>query len=182
MKHSCFWMGTIVNFVKEMKTLGVFFADVLIWSHHIKHVQTKLNKVNGLMNRLFLQIQTKIAAYNSFFLSTINYCHLVWGITLQQYIEKRMIVHWKAVRIMSNIPWFFSRWHLFWKIQHHESVIHKQLEISLACTYGTTILTSNMFLLQLFYLGKLSNIQRQAEVTVYFSGMQNTLLKSIIAL
>lgn len=36
---------------KENETIGVFFADNLSWNHHIKHVQTKLNKVDGLINR-----------------------------------------------------------------------------------------------------------------------------------
>lgn len=43
--------GNNIEFVQEIKALGVFFSEHLTWDQHINHVGMKLNKLNGLMNK-----------------------------------------------------------------------------------------------------------------------------------
>lgn len=144
--------GEEVGIVNEIKTLGVIFSETLSWNRHVEQLCNKLNKVCGILNahRHFLPIAVKRLIYNALFLSTLNYCHLIWSTTSKENVAKLKICQKRALRAIANIPcqahtldYFFH-----YKLLPVESIY----PFRLASTYRSAVLACNHSFLNLINL------------------------------
>ncbi|XP_042146490.1 uncharacterized protein LOC121835973, partial [Ixodes scapularis] len=96
-----------VDVVPSVKSLGVVFEEHLVWNKLNEIIANKLSRVVGILTKLrfFLPTNIKLLIYNSLFLSHINYCHLVWGITTTSNLTKLFSLQKKAVRVITGSPY-----------------------------------------------------------------------------
>ena len=73
--------------------LGVIIDDKLSWSKHITAIKAKMSRYIGLLYKLkcTLPLAARKTLFQSFVQSHVNYCSLVWGLTIKSNIE---IVTW----------------------------------------------------------------------------------------
>ena len=98
--------GSKIDEVDRAKFLGVIIDNKLNWSHHTKHVTTKMSKGIGIIikaRKYFNQV-TLLNLYNTMVLPYISYCIHVWGKAASTHINKIHILQKKIVRIISGVP------------------------------------------------------------------------------
>lgn len=90
--------------VKTFKFLGVNLQENLQWTHHITQTCSKLSKALAMLYKVkgFLPKKSLITLYNSFFLSHLNYCSLVWNFTTETNINKIKLLQKRAIRIITS--------------------------------------------------------------------------------
>ena len=96
--------GNTIEISDHVKLLGVHIDDRLKFNDHVKILCTKANRQLKVMNRFKNQLgdKEKRAMFNSFVLSTFNFCPVVWmfcGITAIKKIER---VQERALRFLTN--------------------------------------------------------------------------------
>lgn len=92
--------------VKTFKFLGVTLQENLQWNCHVNQTCTKLSKAIAMLHRVktFLPKKSLITLYNSFFLSHLNYCSLVWNFTTEANVRKIKTLQKRAIRIITSSP------------------------------------------------------------------------------
>lgn len=97
---------TPIDIVPCFKTLGVIFQENLSWDMHVNSLATKLSQTIGLVyrNRHILPTKIMMLIFNTLFLSSLNYCHLVWATTTQGNLEKLYVLQKKFLRVVENVP------------------------------------------------------------------------------
>ncbi|XP_040072796.1 uncharacterized protein LOC120849001 [Ixodes scapularis] len=95
----------IIQYVENVKTLGVFFSYNMSWNDHIRHVRTKLSRIVGVLNkyRNILPTSVKIQLFKSLFYPILCYAHLVWGSTGTTNLNLLRILQKKALRAIANV-------------------------------------------------------------------------------
>ena len=81
--------GTKIERKSEARFLGVIIDDKMTWSSHILAVRTKMSRYIGLLYKLkkLLPLNARLAIFQSFVQSHLNYCSLVWGFTCKSRID-----------------------------------------------------------------------------------------------
>lgn len=81
----------------------------LSWDDHVSYLGSKLSQIIGIVyrKREMLPLNVMILIYQSLFYSHLNYCHLVWGTTTQENLNKLHVLQKSFLRVMENLP----RWH-----------------------------------------------------------------------
>lgn len=97
---------TPIDIVPCFKTLGVIFQETLSWDMHVNSLATKLSQTIGLVyrNRHILPTKIMMLIFNTLFLSSLHYCHLVWATTTQGNLEKLYVLQKKFLRVVENVP------------------------------------------------------------------------------
>lgn len=135
-----------------MKTLGIYLSEDLSWNYPVNHVQTKVNRINGLLNQHQHSFSTKIKIIiqKSFFVSTINHFLAVWGTTSLQNKQKLVIAPKRVIRHFADFPTFFHTTVCFEK----SSILKQSLlqNYRLIVTYNTAVRENSTSLLSLFNL------------------------------
>jgi len=92
--------GTIIDFVKEFKYLGVILDSHLTWKPHIKYVSKKVAQTNGVMIRMkrYLPPYILLTLYNSLILPYLSYGIMVWG----AHSERLFKLQKQSVRTITN--------------------------------------------------------------------------------
>ena len=80
--------------------LGVIIDDKLSWSKHITAIKAKMSRYIGLLYKLkcTLPLVARKTLFQSFVQSHVNYCSLVWGLTIKSNIENIFTSQKKALR------------------------------------------------------------------------------------
>ena len=86
------------------KFLGVTIDSNLNWNEHIKNIHTTVSRNIGVLYRLrnFLTEKSLFILYNSFVLSHIMYCNIVWGNCATTKINSLLLLQKRALRIITN--------------------------------------------------------------------------------
>lgn len=100
--------NTIIEKVNTFKFLGVTLNQHLLWNDHINSMCTKLAKTIGILYKAkdVLNRKSLITLYNSFFLSHINYCTLIWCFTTENNIHRLRVLQKRAIRIISSVSMY----------------------------------------------------------------------------
>ena len=79
-----------IECTKQIKYLGVFIDNHLKWEPHIKHINNKLTKNIGILNKLrfYTSVDTLKQLYYTLVFPYINYTLLSWGTASQSQIQK----------------------------------------------------------------------------------------------
>lgn len=94
----------IIEVVPNVKTLGVIFNQKLTWNEHVELIASRLAKACGVLCRLRETIPSKVKLilYNALFSSHLMYCHLVWGTTSKENINKLLLLQKRLFVILQT--------------------------------------------------------------------------------
>lgn len=94
--------------VETFKFLGITLNQHLLWTDHINSLCTKLAKTIGMLykSKDFLDKKPLVTLYNSFFLSHINYCTLIWCFTTEYNINRLKVLQKRAIRLISSVSMY----------------------------------------------------------------------------
>ena len=97
---------TKIENVSIQKLLGVYIDHNLTWDVQINKVCNKLNSKLSLLKRLshFLNEDMKKLFYNSYIMSTFDYCCPVWAKSKQTHIRKITTLQKRAGKIILQKP------------------------------------------------------------------------------
>ena len=89
-----------IECTKQIKYLGVFIDNHLKWEPHIKHINNKLTKNIGILNKLrfYTSVRTLKHLYYTLIFPYINYALLSWGSSSQFLIQKIKTKQNKCIR------------------------------------------------------------------------------------
>ena len=101
----------------ETKFLGVTIDSNLTWNSHIRNICMLVSKGIGILNKLKFSLQPKslLTLYNSFILSHMSYCNIVWGFSNKTKITEILNLQIKALRICSHSHY----------LAHTDPIFHK---------------------------------------------------------
>ena len=86
---------------QETTFLGVLIDSNVTWNSHIRNICMLVSRGIGILYKLryYLSQRSLLMLYNSFILSNISYCNIVWGNSNNMKIEKILRLQKKALRI-----------------------------------------------------------------------------------
>ena len=86
----------------EEKLLGVTISNTLCWDKHSDHVLKTCNSYLYLLTRIkiYLSLQNRILVYNSYILTHLDYCRIIWGSCNSVSEDKRIHFQKGAARII----------------------------------------------------------------------------------
>lgn len=86
--------------------LGVKIDDKLTWKQHIDHVNSKLCKSIGILNKVKSIISTHclLKLYKCLVLPYINYCNIVWGSVSPSTKLKVVTTQKRAIKLALKVP------------------------------------------------------------------------------
>ena len=84
--------------------LGVLLNENLSWKPHLSHLAGKMSKSIGLIYKssFYLSGNSLRILYNSLILPYLFYCNLVWGSTYKSNLQRLVILHKRALRIINK--------------------------------------------------------------------------------
>lgn len=96
--------GDVIDYVSEIKYLGVYLDPQLSFSSHIDYLCKKLGKKIGFFNRIAscLSQWSKMLIYNTIILPHFNYCSSLLISCTKNDIDRLQIQQNKAMRIILN--------------------------------------------------------------------------------
>jgi len=99
--------GIILEQIKEFNLLGVTIDEHLTWQSQINSVCRKLNFKLALLKRInyFINYETKKLFYNSYILTTMDYCCALWCSATQSHLRKIHSIQKRAAKIILNKPY-----------------------------------------------------------------------------
>ena len=73
----------------SVKYLGIHIDHNLSWDYHIKEMNAKLSRINGILSKLrhYVPKQTLTSVYYAIFYSHMTYGCLVWSLTTQNNLD-----------------------------------------------------------------------------------------------
>ena len=73
----------------SVKYLGINIDHNLSWDCHIKEMNAKLSRTNGILSKLrhYVPKKTMLSVYYALFYSHMTYGSLVWSLTTQKYLD-----------------------------------------------------------------------------------------------
>ena len=121
-----FGTGTIKQ-VRHTRCLGVKLDDKLCWSPHVSEISKSfVQKLNLLKALRFLPQPVRLDFYFKVIMPSVTYGLLIWGSCNKTLMDSLQRIHFRAARIIYNLPWDTPRNHLItqhkWKpITHWHS-------------------------------------------------------------
>ena len=90
--------------VDNIKFLGVFIQENLLWNTHINHICNRVSKATSVLARLkhYLPKYALKVIYNSLCLSHISYALIVWGAASVSDMGRLQKLHKKGIRHVCN--------------------------------------------------------------------------------
>lgn len=84
------------------------FSQKLLWENHTDAVSTRFSHMVGMIHTCenILSSKRLITLYNSFFLSYLNYCCIIWGSASHSSLQRIKITKKRALKIIVGI----DRW------------------------------------------------------------------------
>ena len=96
--------GHQIGEVYETKFLGIYIESKHTWKEHIKYISGKISRGNGMVikARKFLNRESLMNIYYSFFYPYITYCNHIWGNANKTSLNRITILQKKIVRIICH--------------------------------------------------------------------------------
>ena len=100
-----YFNDTAIEWVSEIKYLGVIIDSKLKFNHHINHICSKLSGLLGLLYSMnhFMPIKTMMSLYHSLVGSTVNQNIIIWGGAPKCHTSKIFTSQNKIIRIILNV-------------------------------------------------------------------------------
>ena len=110
-----YYNGTILNYVSNIKILGVYFDQRLSFSTHIMELRKQLCYKLSLLRKAksMLPLKVKLNFYYAHFYSMFIYCLLVWGTASRHHLNLLLLIQKAVLRIIYNVPFNFHTETLF---------------------------------------------------------------------
>ena len=122
-----------INEKQETKFLGVLIDSNVTWNSHIRNICMLASRGIGILYKLKYNLSQKslLMLYNSFIMSCISYCNIVWGNSSKMKIDAILRLQKKALRICTHSHY----------IAHTDPIFHnlKRLKIADIHTFHTAI-------------------------------------------
>ena len=101
---SIFIDENVLNFVSEVKFLGVIIDDQVKYDQHIIYIRKKISKSIGIIYRIkqFIPLSCLRNLYFSLIHPFFLYCLPIFGATYDTHIEPLILLQKRAIRILSN--------------------------------------------------------------------------------
>ena len=98
--------GVGIERVPHTKYLGVIIDDCLTWAMHISHIEKKISKSIGVINRAkhVLNRNTLVMLYYALIYPYLSYCHLIWGKSPNVHLRKLVVLQKRVIRIITMSP------------------------------------------------------------------------------
>lgn len=96
--------GIQIDYVSEIKFLGVTIDNRLTWKTHIRHIQTKISKSLAIINKAkqVLDVNILRTLYCTLILPYLSYCVEVWGNNYNNAIHSLCMLQKRAIRIINK--------------------------------------------------------------------------------
>ena len=94
--------GQDIEFSKSITALGICIDENLTFDEHVNNICLKASRQISALQRLtgFIDMPGRKAIYNSFIVSNLNYCPLVWFFTSRESINKMQKIQERALRFV----------------------------------------------------------------------------------
>ena len=98
------------NQVSYKKIFGALLNENLSWKEHLKHIENKIAKSIGLMDKAkpFLDKDSLLPLYFSYIHSYINYANLAWASTHKTNMKKIHSQQKHALRVVYNKDGYYN--------------------------------------------------------------------------
>ena len=85
--------------VNNIIFLGTYIDSKFCWNTHISHIEGKISKWIGIINRIKYKINedTKLMLYNTLILPYFNYCCSIWGNNYPSRINNLFVMQKKDI-------------------------------------------------------------------------------------
>ena len=105
--------------VQMKKLLGVTLTNTLCWDTHIENVLKTLNLYLFMLsrNKMFVNIQKRKLFFNSYILTHLDYCCIIWGNYSDCSKDKRIKLKKRAANVILNKTLETPSAELFTKLQ-----------------------------------------------------------------
>ena len=82
----------------SVKYLGIHIDRNLSWDCHIKEMNAKLSRTNGILSKLrhYVPKKTMLSVYHALFYSHMTYGRLVWSLTTQKNLDSIFMLQKKV--------------------------------------------------------------------------------------
>ena len=127
--------NTHIEQISTQKLLGIFIDDNLSWSYQIQNVCAKLKSKISLLTKInnYLSYDMKILFYNSYIMSTMDYCSIVWyKCQNKSSLSKLIVLQKRCAKIILRKP-----------IRTHSSELFHMLDwlsFENRCKYHTAVI------------------------------------------
>jgi hypothetical protein len=103
--------GCEIHKVSHLKFLGIFIDDKLSWKIHIKHLESKVSSLIGILSkiRFKINIETSNLIYDGLIISQLNYCNVLWASGYKTTINKLETLQARALRICNRLDYKLSK-------------------------------------------------------------------------
>jgi hypothetical protein len=107
--------GCVINRVSQIKFLGIFIDDKLSWKVHIKHLESKISSLIGVLSKIRFKINSEVSnlIYDALLLSQLDYCNIIWCSGYKTSIHKLETLQARALRICNRLNYKLSRINTF---------------------------------------------------------------------
>ena len=87
----------------SVKYLGIHIDHNLSWDCHIKEMNAKLSRTNGILSKLHYYVpkKTMLSVYYALFYSHMTYGSLVWSLTTQKNLDSVFRLQKKSIGIIN---------------------------------------------------------------------------------
>ena len=108
-------LGMRLNPSTSVKYLGIHIDHNLSWDCHIKEMNAKLSRTNGILSKLrhYVLKKTMLSVYYALFYSHMTYGSLVWSLTTQKNLNSIFMLQKKSIRIINFATFNHRTTHYF---------------------------------------------------------------------
>lgn len=100
-----------LQWVKEVKYLGLIIDSSLSWTPHILHLKNKISALVGIIGKIkyLLTIDTLRLIYFTMIQSRLSYLCFIWGNTTQNNLNTLEVLQNRVIRFMYGFHQLYSR-------------------------------------------------------------------------
>ena len=110
--------GNIIEQVKSIKFLGVFFDEKLKWNVHVNHVVSKISRGLGVLGRVrnIVPFDVLRTLYYTLIYPYLVYCCIIWGGAAAATSNRLSVLQNRAVRLITHSPFRASAGPLYGRL------------------------------------------------------------------
>ena len=96
--------GKLIERASNTKFLGIIIDENLTWKPHIKMVNSKASRINGILYRIrhLLNQKSILTIYYSLIYSYLSYSNIIWGGAKRTHLEPLLKIQKRFARIATN--------------------------------------------------------------------------------
>jgi hypothetical protein len=97
--------------VTHIKFLGIQIDDKLSWKEHIKHLESKISALIGILAKIRYKINKEVSnlIYDTLIFPHLDYCNIIWSSGYKTTINKLESLQARALRICNRLNYKTDR-------------------------------------------------------------------------